>query len=72
MPAEPLDEPKINETPPIKEYWINQARLCFGAAKDFADLLRTCRGAGVLVDTTIAGWATYVVGWCGESANLSF
>jgi hypothetical protein len=72
MPVGPLDEPKIDKPPPTKDYWINQARLCFGAAKDFADLLRACRGAGALVDSTIAGWATYIVGWCGEFSSRSF
>jgi hypothetical protein len=72
MPVGPLDEPKIVDSPPTKDYWINQARLCFGAAKDFADLLRACRGAGALVDSTIAGWATYIVGWCGEFSSTSF
>jgi hypothetical protein len=71
MPVGPLDEPRFAESPPNKDYWIQQARRCFGAAKDFADLLRACRSAGALVDSTIAGWATYIVGWCGESASRS-
>jgi hypothetical protein len=68
-PEGPLDEPKITESPPEDQpnYWITQARRCFGAAKDFADLLKTCQSADALVDSPIAGWATYIVTWCGES-----
>jgi hypothetical protein len=67
-PQGPLDEPKITEPVPEDqpEYWITQARRCFGAAKDFADLLKACQLANALVDTPIAGFATYIVAWCGE------
>jgi hypothetical protein len=65
-PDGPLDKPKIEETPPDKEYWVNQARKCFGAAKDFADLLRAAKSANALVDSPIVGWATYIVAWCSE------
>jgi hypothetical protein len=67
-PEGPLDEPRITEPLPNDhpDYWIVQARKCFGAGKDFAELLRVCHSAGALVESTIAGWATYIVGWCGE------
>ncbi|KAH3938434.1 hypothetical protein HBH98_161960 [Parastagonospora nodorum] len=57
-------EPKIGKFPPTKDYWVNQARLCCDAARAFADLLRAYRRAGVLVHSIIAGWATYIIGWC--------
>ena len=67
-PQGPLDEPKITEPVPKHqpEYWVTQARRCFGAAKDFADLLKACQSGNALVDTPIAGFATYIVAWCGE------
>jgi hypothetical protein len=65
-PDGPLDEPKIDDEPPDKEYWVNQARKCFGAARDLADLLRAAKSANALVDSPIVGWATYIIAWCGE------
>jgi hypothetical protein len=65
-PDGPLDEPKIDATPRDKEYWVDQARKCFGAARDLADLLRAAKSANALVDSPIVGWATYIVAWCGE------
>jgi len=68
-PKGPLDEPKIKETKPEEElraYWIHQARTCFGAAKDLADLLHACQLAKAAVDAPFAGFAVYTVAWCGE------
>jgi hypothetical protein len=67
-PEGPLDDPKIKEPIPKDQpdYWILQARRCFGAARDFADLLKACQSANALVDSPIVGWATYIVAWCGE------
>lgn len=73
-PQGPLDKPTIKEKEPDADYWIDQARKCFGAAKEFADLLRSCwshhshlphQSQGFLVETPIVGWTTYIVGWCG-------
>ncbi|KAL5116546.1 hypothetical protein ACEQ8H_005542 [Pleosporales sp. CAS-2024a] len=63
-PKGPLDGPKIVGTPPSPEYWIDQARQCFAAARDFAQAIDQCQRAGKLVDTAIMVWTTYVVGWC--------
>jgi hypothetical protein len=73
-PEGPLDEPRITEPLPNDhpDYWIVQARKCFGAGKDFAELLRVCQSAGALVESTIAGWATYIAGWCGELLTCRF
>jgi hypothetical protein len=71
-PVGPIDEPKISELPPQEDYWIQQARACFGACKAFADLLRSCRKADALVESVVAGWATYIVAWCGESFMIFF
>lgn len=67
-PQGPLDEPKITEKLPDGQgnYWSNQAQICFGVARDFAHLLRSCQPAHALVETPIAGWATYIVAWCGK------
>jgi hypothetical protein len=73
-PIGPRDEPRITEELPAdqQDYWITQARKCFGAAKDFADLLRPAKSANALVDSPIVGWATYIVAWCGELSDLWF
>lgn len=65
-PQGPLDEPLITDHPPSPDYWANQARECFGAARGFADLLKSCQALDVLVETPIAGFTTYIVAWCGE------
>lgn len=72
-PEGPLDEPRITQPLPddMPDYWIDQARKCFGAGKDFAELLIACDAANALVDSTIAGWATYIVGWCGMFTHCS-
>jgi hypothetical protein len=66
-PVGPIDEPKVQGKPPYKDYWVDQARNCFGACKDFADLLQACRKADKFVESPITGWTTYIVAWCGES-----
>jgi hypothetical protein len=70
-PVGPLDQPRINATPPDEDYWPNQAHAYFSAAEHFASLLRTFRLAGVLVDNIIGCWATYSVGLSGEFASRS-
>jgi hypothetical protein len=67
IPEGPLDNPRIIEPIPKNQpdYWVIQARKCFGAARDFADLLKACQSANALVDSPIVGWATYIVAWCG-------
>lgn len=69
-PTGPLDEPTIDESPPDgqKDYWVTCARKCFGAARDFADLLRTCESCGAMSESPIVVWTTYIVAWCGKSA----
>jgi len=67
-PEGPLDEPRVNKAIPYPDYWVRQARKCFGAAREFTDLLEACHRADALVDTPIAGFATYIVAWCGESS----
>ncbi|KAH7095682.1 hypothetical protein FB567DRAFT_35997 [Paraphoma chrysanthemicola] len=62
-PCGPLDEPRITEQPDDPEYWVKQAKDMFGAAKQFADLLKACRSADALVDSPVAGWTTYIVAW---------
>ncbi|KAH3952827.1 hypothetical protein HBH98_179290 [Parastagonospora nodorum] len=71
-PEGPLDEPRITQPLPddMPDYWIDQARKCFGAGKDFAELLIACDAANALVDSTIAGWATYIVGWCAMYCHM--
>jgi hypothetical protein len=71
-PEGPLDEPKIKGKLPEDQqnYWVDQARVCFGAAKDFADLLKACQSANALVETPMAGWATYIVAWSGKPTSL--
>lgn len=69
-PKGPLDEPRLKGTPPDEDYWIKQARLLFGAARDFADLLGACQSAGVELDALCCGFTTYTVAWCGE-LNIS-
>ncbi|KAH7080247.1 hypothetical protein BKA63DRAFT_488032 [Paraphoma chrysanthemicola] len=66
-PCGPLDEPRITEQPDDPEYWVKQAKDMFGAAKQFADLLKACRSADALVDSPVAGWTTYIVAWSGAS-----
>jgi hypothetical protein len=66
VPKGPLDEPRITAIPPVENYWVHQASQCFGAAREFADLLRACHQANALVDTPIAGFATYIVAWSGR------
>ena len=73
-PIGPLDEPRIKTEVPADDpdYWVNQARRCFGAARSFADLLRACQSANALVDTPIAGFASYIVAWCGTLTRFLF
>lgn len=68
VPQGPLDGPRLKDPMPDDrpKYWITQACECFGAAKDFADLLKVCQSANALVETPIAGFATYITAWCGE------
>ncbi|KAF1911707.1 fungal-specific transcription factor domain-containing protein [Ampelomyces quisqualis] len=65
-PTGPLDKPLLTPRHPKDdpEYWIRQARTCFGAAREFADLLKACKVANCLVDSAIVGFATYIVAWC--------
>ncbi|KAH7414043.1 fungal-specific transcription factor domain-containing protein [Phaeosphaeria sp. MPI-PUGE-AT-0046c] len=65
-PEGPLDEPRIVDPLPLEQpdYWIVQARKCFGAAREFADLLRTCKSRDALVESPIVVWTTYIVAWC--------
>jgi hypothetical protein len=69
-PSGPIDEPSLKGEPKDKDYWIKQARSCFGACKDFADLLQACRKTDAFVESPIAGWATYIVAWCGKPATI--
>jgi hypothetical protein len=71
-PMGPIDEPFLKGEPKDKEYWIKQARDCFGACKVFVDLLQACRKANAFVESPIVGWATYIVAWCGESFIPTF
>jgi hypothetical protein len=49
-PCGPLDEPRITKQPLDPEYWIKQAKNMFGAAKQFADLLKACRSVDALAE----------------------
>ncbi|KAJ4367446.1 hypothetical protein N0V83_007029 [Neocucurbitaria cava] len=65
IPSGPMDEPLISETPPDPNYWINQAKDCFGACKDFANLLHSLHD--VQAETPTMAFATYTVAWSGMS-----
>lgn len=67
-PIGPLDAPKIpkQKVPPNENYWRNQASNCFGAARSLVDLLHTCQEANLLVETPLAGFATWQAVHCGE------
>nr|POF02411.1 hypothetical protein CFP56_75197 [Quercus suber] len=66
-PEGPLDPPLF----PADRYhvpegfWEDSARECFKAARGIADLARTCRESGVLVETPVVGFAIYVVAFTG-------
>lgn len=69
-PSGPLDEPFPKE-PRAGEpegYWQRSAVKCFKTAKDFNDLMSTCKKRGVLVETPISGFAMFhvlvTVIWC--------
>jgi hypothetical protein len=66
MPVVPLDELRIAGTTTSDDCWIAQAGKCFAAFQGFAELLRAYDSAGALVDSIIVGWATTIVGQCGE------
>ncbi|KAF2031979.1 hypothetical protein EK21DRAFT_43906, partial [Setomelanomma holmii] len=66
-PQGPLDEPRIDEKKfplPHPDYWVKQARDCFGDAREFADLLKACRAANALAESPFAGFTCYIVSWC--------
>lgn len=67
-PQGPLDEPLISEQPPDPDYWVNQAKDCFGACKDFANLLHSLHD--VQTETPTMAFATYTVAWSGTSSYL--
>jgi len=66
-PIGPLDEPTFpaSKFPPPPNYWENQARDCFKAARSLIDLLQACEQANVLVETPLSGFATWQVVICG-------
>jgi hypothetical protein len=62
----PLDAPKITDDPPSgPEYWVDQARACWKACQDYAELLQFCKQRGVQVENPVVAFAAYTVGWCG-------
>ncbi|KAH7388839.1 hypothetical protein BKA66DRAFT_460930 [Pyrenochaeta sp. MPI-SDFR-AT-0127] len=66
-PQGPLDEPLIAEKPPHPSYWSDQAKACFGACRDFAELLHaihSSRSNNKLVETPTVAFAAYTVAWC--------
>lgn len=74
FPQGPLDEPLITEKPPHPNYWIDQAKACFGACKDFADLLHSVHSSSSnnrLVETPTVAFATFTVAWSSKSARSS-
>lgn len=68
-PRGPLDEPRIEKIPNEPDYWKNQARKCFRAAREFADLLETFRVAQTLDPNPLVGFAAFTVATCGELAK---
>jgi hypothetical protein len=70
-PQGPLDEPLITEQPDDPEFWNKQAKACFKACKDFADLLNICNLHDKSVETPVIAFAAYTVGWCGQSTSAS-
>lgn len=64
-PQGPLDDPLISEKPPNPDYWVNQAKDCFGACKDFANLLHSLHD--VQAETPTMAFATYTLAWSGKS-----
>jgi hypothetical protein len=66
-PVGPLDDPKVTEPLPKDRpnYWVEQASDCFGAVKGFASILQACKVQSLVVESPIAGFATYLVAWCG-------
>ena len=78
-PSGPLDEPLILKDPPERDYWIKQAKACFGACRDYADLLYAVQLHAVhpkldnkLVETPIVAFAAYTVSWSSKSACSEF
>lgn len=65
-PVGPLDEPRLKGSPPNAEYWIRQAQKCFGAAKDYVELLKACQKGSNLTESPIVGFATFLAAWCGK------
>jgi hypothetical protein len=72
-PQGPLDEPKLTEKPPEggPNYWVEQACECFGAVNEFASILQACQAQNLIVESPIAGFATYLVAWCGRYCRVS-
>jgi hypothetical protein len=66
-PQGPLDDPKVTEPLPRDRpnYWVEQACDCFGAVNEFSSILQACQAQALVVESPIAGFATYLVAWCG-------
>ena len=70
-PKGPLDVPLIVETPPTTDYWVEQAKVCFGACREYADLLHAVHSDSsnnTLVETPTVAFAAYTVAWSSKSA----
>lgn len=67
-PQGPLDEPKFEQKPPDDkpDYWVDQARECFKAAKEFSDLVQECWRWDRLVETPVSAFTVYTVAFCGK------
>ncbi|KAF1837257.1 hypothetical protein BDW02DRAFT_519502 [Decorospora gaudefroyi] len=66
-PKGPTEAPLIEEAPPNSEYWIQQARTCFGACSEFTNLihaLASSRSQNNLVETPMVAFACYSVAIC--------
>lgn len=67
-PKGPVDPPLINEDPPHKEYWLDQAKKCWTACQDFTQFcLYECGKKDMFVESPIVAFAAYTVGFCGKS-----
>ncbi|KAF2680021.1 hypothetical protein K458DRAFT_110179 [Lentithecium fluviatile CBS 122367] len=66
-PMGPIGGPSLAD-PPQETWWENNARSCFQAARSFLDLVAVCKEEGVLVETSIVGFAMFyvfqIVIWC--------
>lgn len=69
-PSGPVDPPKITEQPPSPKYWIDQAKNCWIACQEFAELLYESKQKNALVESPVVAFATYSVGWCGTFTFL--